>query len=245
MDFKFPTEIVTLPSKGKLYPKDSPLAKGEIEMKYMTAKEEDILTNVNYLENGTVIDKLLESLIITEGVNLDELLVFDKDALLVGARILGYGKNYEVEYNGKKHIIDLTALEEKPLHPDFNNTVENRFSFKLPKSKLSIDFKLLNGSDLKIIDEEIEGLRKINPENVSESVITFRNQILSVDGDETTKTIAEFTENYFFSEDTRAFRKYLQELQPGLDLRFYPDKGPKEGVRIPIGIRFFWPDAEL
>ncbi len=61
----FPTEEVTLPSKGLIYPKDNPLAKGVLEMKYMTAREEDILTNDSYIKNGTVIDKLLQSLIIT------------------------------------------------------------------------------------------------------------------------------------------------------------------------------------
>ncbi len=86
--FKLPTETVDLPSKGLLYPEDSPLAKGTIEMKYMTAKEEDILTNQNYISDGTVIDKLLQSLIVTEGVNFNELLVGDKNAIMVAARIL-------------------------------------------------------------------------------------------------------------------------------------------------------------
>ena len=98
---QFPTEMVTLPSKGLLYPEESPLKKGEIEMKYMTAREEDILTNQNLIENGTVIDKLLQSLIITP-INYNDLLIGDKNAVLVAARILGYGKDYEFEYNGEK-----------------------------------------------------------------------------------------------------------------------------------------------
>jgi len=242
---KFPTEIVSLPSKGKLYPSDSPLSKGEIEMKYMTAKEEDILTNINYLENGTVIDKLLQSLIVTEGVNLDEMFTGDKDAILVGARILGYGKEYETEYKGSPHTIDLTQIQEKPLHPDYEKATENKFSFKLPKSEVTLEFKLLNGKDEKEIEKEIKGLEKIKKGFVPESVTRYRQQILSIDGDDSPKTINEFTENYFLSQDTRAFRQYLLELQPGLDLNFYPEDGPEGGVRIPIGIRFFWPDAEL
>ena len=111
-EFKIPTEQVTLPSKGLLYPKESPLAKGEIEMKYMTAKEEDILTNANYLRNGTVIDKLLQSLIITP-IEYNELLVGDKNAILIAARILGYGKDYNVMFNGREHTVDLTTLTEK------------------------------------------------------------------------------------------------------------------------------------
>jgi len=92
-ELKIPTETVSLPSKGLLYPESSPLSKGEIEMKYMTAKEEDILTNANYLRNGTVIDKLLKALIITP-INYDELVIGDKNAILIAARVLGYGKDY-------------------------------------------------------------------------------------------------------------------------------------------------------
>ena len=91
--YQFPTEEVTLPSKGLLYPEGSPLRKGVIEMKYMTAKEEDILTNQNYIANGTVIDKLIKSLIVSK-VDYNDLLIGDKNALLIAARILGYGKDY-------------------------------------------------------------------------------------------------------------------------------------------------------
>ena len=101
---QFPTEEVTLPSKGLLYPEDSPLRSGKIEMKYMTAREEDILTNQNYIEDGTVIDKLLQSLIVTP-VKYNDLLVGDKNAILIAARILGYGKDYTFEYNNESITI--------------------------------------------------------------------------------------------------------------------------------------------
>ena len=118
---QFPTEIVTLPSKGLLYAEDSPLRSGKIEMKYMTAREEDILTNVNLIKNGTVLDKLLQSLIVTPNVNYGDLLVGDKNAILVAARILGYGPEYHVlirhPETGQqaKAVIDLTTLEDDPL----------------------------------------------------------------------------------------------------------------------------------
>jgi len=89
---KFPTEIVELPSKGLVYPQDNPLSSGKIEMKYMTAKEEDILTNQSYIQNGTVLDKLLQSLIVSK-IDYKDLIVGDKNALLIAARILGYGKD--------------------------------------------------------------------------------------------------------------------------------------------------------
>jgi hypothetical protein len=100
-EFKFPTEEVELPSKGLIYPKDNPLSSGKIEMKYMTAKEEDILTNQNYIKQGIVIDKLLKSLIISK-VNYDDMIVGDKNAVLIAARILGYGKDYDFQYKGEE-----------------------------------------------------------------------------------------------------------------------------------------------
>ena len=127
--FKIPTETVELPSKGLLYPKDSPLAKGEIEMKYMTAKEEDILTNRNYISKGIVIDKLLKSLIVTEGVKYEDLLVGDKNAIMVAARILSYGPEYKVVFNGEQVVIDLSQLDNIEIDPK-NYEKGNKFSFR-------------------------------------------------------------------------------------------------------------------
>ena len=110
--FKIPTETVDLPSKGKFYPEGHPLKAGTIEMKYMTAKEEDILTNQNYISKGIVIDKLLQSLIVTE-FNYDDLLIGDKNAIMVAARILSYGKDYNIKYKGEDITVDLTEIKEK------------------------------------------------------------------------------------------------------------------------------------
>jgi len=95
--YGFPTEVLSLPSKGLLYPEDSPLRSGTIDVKYMTAKEEDILTSANLINQGIVLDKLLESVIANKDIKLDDILIGDKNALLVGARILGYGKDYKIQ----------------------------------------------------------------------------------------------------------------------------------------------------
>ena len=112
--FNLPTEVIELPSKGLLYPEGHALAEGKIEIKYMTAKEEDILTNQNYIKNGTVIDKLLQSLIITK-FNYNDLLIGDKNAIMISARILAYGSKYEITYAGLEQEVDLTTLENKPI----------------------------------------------------------------------------------------------------------------------------------
>jgi hypothetical protein len=90
-EYKFPTEVIDIPSGGKVYSKESPLADGKIEIKYMTTKEEDILMSENLIKKGVVIDKLLDSLIVTKGVNQASLVLGDKNAVLVASRILAYG----------------------------------------------------------------------------------------------------------------------------------------------------------
>jgi hypothetical protein len=117
-----PTEIVELPSLGLIYPESSPLSSGKIEMKYMTAREEDILTNQNYIQKGTVLDELVKSLIVSN-INYDDLCVGDKNAVLVAARILGYGKDYSFSWGGEEYNIDLTTIDNKPL----DEKVFNRF----------------------------------------------------------------------------------------------------------------------
>ena len=117
--YGFPTEVLSLPSQGLLYPKDSPLRSGTIDVKYMTAKEEDILTSTNLIEQGVVITRLLESVIADPKVKLNDMLIGDKNAIMVGTRILGYGKDYGVTLTDPdtnervEHIVDLTKLKKK------------------------------------------------------------------------------------------------------------------------------------
>ena len=161
---KFPTEIVDLPSKGLLYPEEHPLASGTVEMKYMTAKEEDILTNQGFIERGVVIDKLLQSLIVTK-FNYDDLLVGDKNAILIAARVLGYGKDYEFNYQGQAEIVDLSLIENKVFDESLFQDRVNEFAFELPSTGNKITFKLLTHGDEQKIQQEIKGLKKIQKES--------------------------------------------------------------------------------
>jgi hypothetical protein len=238
---KFPSELVDLPSKGNLYPEDSPLASGKIEMKYMSAKEEDILTNQNYIDKGVVIDKLLQALIVDSTIPYDNILVGDKNAMLVAARILGYGKDYEFSYAGEKHTIDLSLLDNKKADVPKG---KNEFSFQLPASGRTITYKLLTHGDENKIDQELKGLRKINKDNVPELTTRLKYMILSVDGNEERKTVREFVDKELLSLDSRALRKEINRIQPDIDLTFYPE-GVEEGVNIPIGINFLYPDARI
>jgi len=244
---QFPTEEVTLPSKGLLYPSENPLSKGVIEIKYMTAKEEDILTNQNYIQKGTVIDKLLKSLIVTP-IDYNDLLTGDKNAILIAARILGYGANYEFKYQDKDASVDLSELEDKELDESLITEGKNAFDFTLPFSKKSITFKLLTQADDTKIANELKGLKKIDKNANPENTTRLKHTILSVDGDSTPKTIREFVDNQLLARDAREFRKYITHVSPDVDLNVnltFNDGETVENVSLPIGVNFFWPDVEL
>jgi hypothetical protein len=238
--FTLPTETIELPSKGLLYPKDSELAKGTIEMKYMTAREEDILTNQSYIKNGTVLDKLMKSLIISK-INYDELLIGDKNAIMVAARVLEYGKDYTFNYEGESHTVDLSTVENKPLNEELFKDKPNEFSFTLPSSENVVTFRLLTHKDENAISRELEGLKKINKDASPELTTRLKRLITSVNGERERVDINDFVDNYLLAKDSRALREHIKEFQPDVDLTFFPESGDR--INIPIGVNFFWPDA--
>jgi hypothetical protein len=248
-EYKFPTEVVDLPSKGLLYPKDNPLSKGSVELKYMTAKEEDILTSINLIRKGIVIDKVLESLIVDKKVKVDDLLIGDKNALMIAARILGYGKEYNVKANCSECAesadlkVDCTKLKDiLPL----DGVKENKFSMKLPTTKVEIEFKLLNSAEERAVDKDVEAMKKIQPDVDYTNSFRFKKMITSVDGDTTQSVINDFVDNKFLAIDSLEFRKYLNSVTPGVDMS-YPFECPHcshtQEVVVPLGTGFFWPNA--
>ena len=238
-EFKFPTEIIELPSKGMIYPESNPLSSGKVEMKYMTAKEEDILSNQAYIQKGIVLDKLLQSLIVDKNVNYDDLIVGDKNALFIAARILGYGSDYSFTYNNQEYTIDLSSLENKEFY--LHNKVVNEFFFELPFSGVPLTYKMLDGHDEKKINRELESLKKISKDSSAELSTRLKYIITSVNGDSEPKTIREFVDNYLLAKDSRAFREHMRDNQPDVDMRYILDSG--EEVTVPIGLNFFWPDV--
>ena len=243
MEFTLPTETIELPSKGLLYPEGHPLASGTVEMKYMTAKEEDILTNQNYIKNGTVIDKLLKSLLVTE-FNYNDLLVGDKNAIMIAARILSYGKDYPVNFNGEQVDVDLSLLDAKEHVVEFSRGA-NEFTVKLPKAGSELTFKLLTHGDELAIDNEVKGLQKINKNNIAEVTTRLKHMIVAIDGTRERADVRKFVDGYLLAQDARAIREEYMRINPDIELSFtytYED-GSEEEVALPIGINFFWPDA--
>jgi len=246
-EFKFPTETVELPSRGLVYPPDNPLSSGTVEMKYMTAKEEDILTNQNYIKDGSVLDRLLKALIVSK-VNYDDLIVGDKNAIMVGARVLGYGADYTFKYNDEEITVDLGELET--IYLDESKLIEkgtNNFEFELPHAKLPITFKLLCNKDDRSIKNEVKGLQKLNKKSNPELSTRLKYTITSISGDSEAKTIREFVDKMMLARDSRALREYIKTFQPDIDLKFNfeSNDGIVEEISLPMTVTFFWPDAEL
>ena len=245
-----PTEVIELPSKGVFYPEGHPLASGRIEMKYMTAKEEDILTSQNLIKQGVVIDKLLQALIVDK-FNYNDLLVIDKNALFIAARVLGYGKDYDVEVacpacgEKSKHTIDLTSFESKEV--DFSKFTkgQNAFNFTLPASKKVLTLKFLTHGDEKAIEEELKGLKKMSSLTKVDPELTTRlkHVITAVDGNSDAAT-STFVSS-MLAVDSLALRKFLKEITPDIDTTFNytcPHCGHEnERIQVPIDVSFFWP----
>tara|TARA_R110000772_G_scaffold192992_1_gene303885 strand:+ start:1145 stop:1888 length:744 start_codon:yes stop_codon:yes gene_type:complete len=245
-EMNFPTEIVDLPSKGILYSPDNPLSSGKIEMKYMTAKEEDILTNQNYIQTGVVLDKLLQSLIVSK-INYNDLLIGDKNAIMIAARVLGYGKDYSFSYKGSTQTVDLALLDNKELDESLFTQGKNEFSWITPSTNVNLTFKLLTHGDENKIQRELEGLKKIDKHSSKELSTRLKYMITSVNEDRESKTIREFVDNYFLAKDSRAFREHIKQFQPDVNLTVYleDENGSEEVADLPIGISFFWPDASI
>ena len=251
--YGFPTEVLSLPSLGLLYPEDSPLRSGTIDVKYMTAKEEDILTSQNLIQQGKVIDKLLESVIANPKIKSNDLLVGDKNALMVGTRILGYGKEYKVEIidpDTKERVetsIDLTELKHKKIDKKLYKA-GNRFSHTLPNSKRVVEFKLLTQNDENQIQRILQDYVKVEKlTGVSNELTTrFKYYILSIDGETEQHIIDKFVDNEFLALDARALRKYVDTITPDIELKFdYTSQtGNLHTIDVPLGIEFFWPAAE-
>ena len=246
----FPTEIVELPSKGQFYPEGHALATGKIEMKYMTAKEEDILTNQSFIKSGVVLDKLFRSLIITP-VDYNSILLGDKNAIMVAARVLGYGKDYGItvtddEGNKQEINVDLTQLGEKDIDWDIFDS-ENAFKYTLPVSKREVKVQHLTHGIQRKIDAEIKGLAKLK-KAPADLTTRLKHTIVEVDGDDSTGTIRKFVDTELLAIDSRALRKFIESITPDIDLKIdclSEETGDNFRSSVNIGLDFFWPDVEV
>lgn len=249
---KFPTETINLPSKGWFYPEENPLSSGTIELKQMTAREEDILTSRNLIEKNIVLDKLLESVVVDKAIKLDDMLVCDRNAVFFAIRRLAYGDLYDAKLTcprcGKENevSIDLAKMDNRPFNFEAYPKGENSFKFELPNSKVTLTFKLLNKKDEGLIEQELKGMEKINKGFSREITTRLFFLITSVDGNNEKARIRKFVNDEFLSKDSLAFRKYVREMLPDIDTTFdftCAHCGLERKEETPLGVSFFWPNG--
>jgi len=253
MNNKFPTEVIELPSEGYFYPESSPLSSGKLELKYMTAREEDILTSKNLIQKGIVIDKLLESLIVTK-IDYSELLLGDKNAVLLASRILAYGKDYDVVVTCPKcgesfdTTIDLTTVTNKEVEVLDCVKGTKDFTVELPFSKIKITIKLLTHKDEVNIDAELKALKKISSVDGIDRELTTRLKYLisSVNGDTNPQRINSFVMDELLSRDIVEIKKIIKKTTPDIDTSISSvchHCSAQFTFDLPININFFWPSS--
>ena len=260
-NYQFPTEVIELPSRGLIYPSDNPLSSGKVEMKYMTAKEEDILTTQSYIKDGSVLDRLFQSLIVSNGngqpIKYVDLVTGDKNAIMIAARVLGYGKDYQVEVNdpftGKKQkeTIDLTQFDNKPYDGSAQVAPHtNEFEFTLPRSQRVVTFMAMTESKERRVKHQVEELnkanRKLKDETSRELTTRLKTMILSVDGETDSRVISQFVDNELFAVDSKALRNYINEVVPDIDLNWEfisEETGERREMILPMDVTFFWPNS--
>jgi len=250
--FSVPRDFVMLPSKGRIYPPDSPLHNlEEIEVRHLTAADEDILTSRALLRTGKAIDTMLSNVLMNKSVNVSDFISGDKNAILTFLRITGYGPDYDVEVDCPecnetiKHQFDLTKLTMRFLDVDPISAGQNRFEFILP-SGIRIEFKLLNSAEDQKISDEQDKLKRTTNSPLEKNITTkYKHQIISVNDKDDQTFINNFVDTMNL-RDSRAFRTYLEEVEPDVDMKqdFKCRMcGHSEEVEIPVTVGFFWPES--
>tara|TARA_R100001591_G_scaffold116830_1_gene134761 strand:- start:340 stop:1194 length:855 start_codon:yes stop_codon:yes gene_type:complete len=253
--FVAPTEFVELPSEGKFYPSEHPLFNQKtIEIKQMTAKEEDILSSMTLIKNGVALDRLLESIIIDKTIKPETLLLGDRNAIVIAARVSGYGIEYRTEIRcpkceaDQKFGFNLTQAKTRTTSQIVNsldesiNLIDNEFRISLPKSKLDVGLKLLNGIDESSISDKLEINEKQNLDKLVTTQLSF--MISSVNGNQTREAIEHVVEN-LPSSDSAFIRKLYKSIIPNIDLTLNfkcSSCSYCQDMEVPLNVDFFWPD---
>ena len=250
--FEIPVESIPLPSRGVAYPPDSPLHLREtVDVRAMTAREEDILTSRALIKKGTVITELIKSCLVDKRIDVSQMLSGDRNALMVALRVTGYGADYVVEVDcpscstKSKQTFNLSDLELKSLDLEPVEIGQNVFETVLPATKKKVRFKFLTGSD----EEEILAIqeRKKKMGAMGDNVVTTRLQfsIVAIEGKTDKALLSSFIRS-MPARDSLHLRNFIDKNEPGIDMTSHmdcPSCSEVSEVRIPLGVTFFWPSA--
>lgn len=251
--YEVPVEAVPLPSNGVIYDQETGLhGKETLEIKSMTAKEEDILTSRALIKKGTVITELIKSCLIDKTVDVDAMISGDRNAVMTALRITGYGSDYTVQVDcpdcgaGNKQTFMLTDLPIKRLEISPITEGANLFEFTLPVTKKKVHFKFLTGRDEQEMSTISERQKKqgLKTDNLVTSRLNF--SVVSVDGVTDKSKIGTFIRN-MPARDSLALRKYIDSNEPGIEMKSWmqcESCDEHTEVNLPLGASFFWPDTE-
>lgn len=250
--FEVPVETVPLPSRGIIYAPDHPLHMAKsIDIKAMTAKEEDLLTSQALIKNGTVLSKLLESCILNKLLDADTMITGDRNAILTALRITGYGQGYDIKIRCPEcdktfeNTFDLSQIPVKPLGAEPLEPGRNLFGFKLPRSGKAVQFRLLTGADELELSRAARGRQKFGSQVEQGVTSRLLQSVVSIGEDRDPQKLAYAIQN-MSAGDSRALRKYIDRVEPGLKMRQMIECefcGEQSEVNVPLGLTFFWPDA--
>ena len=249
-----PIELAPLPSNGLVYPVNSALhGKDSLEIRAMTAREEDILTSKALLKKGTVISELIRSCLVDKSIDPAELLAGDRNALMVSIRVTGYGHEYDAEITcgnddceaKTARSFDLSSLEIQRLSIEPVSVGENLFEFSLPYTKKVVRFRFLTGRDEEQISAMQDKQKKLGLSSDNTVTTNLLHTLVSIDGVVDRAKIAQFV-RVMPARDSVALRSYIRDNEPGIKMKqevACPVCGHVEEVAIPIGVNFLWPSA--
>lgn len=251
--WEVPVESVPLPSRGLIYNPDTILYNTEtINIKAMTAREEDILSSQAYMKEGVVIEKLIESCVMDKSIDVDDLIAGDKNALMVAIRITGYGSDYNVEHRCRncetfnKVNIDLSSLPIRRIKHEPLETGKNLFAFTLPVTKKVIQYKIPTGRDEKEQQQKEKRYKQLGIIKTNSSVTDFLEKIIvSVDGVTDRNKITHFI-NSMPALDSRKLRLHASENEPGIDMSWKYECSScqyENDINVPVTTEFFWPST--
>ena len=250
LDFVLPTEFVDLPTKGKFYSKEHPLHNKEsIEIRYMTAKDTDILTSKSLLKKGVAIDRMLQNIIVDDKVKIDDIYSGDKNAILIAARINGFGAEYQTKItcpscgNAGDHSFNLNEIEPQNLGDGIHISTQGTFTVELPVTKVNAECRLLTGADEKKIFIQSEKRRK---HNLPETTLTdqYKLFIVSING-ETDRGLVEKFVDLMPARDATHLKSMFDKASPNVDLKHdfsCSSCDTDTEIDIPFSANFFWPN---
>jgi len=250
LNFVIPTEFIELPTAGKFYSSDHPLHNVEtVEMRYMTAKETDILTSKSLLKKGVAVDRMLESLFVDKNIKAPQLFIGDKNALILAARINGFGSQYEAQVGcmncstTNEHSFELNEVKSKEISKDIKFSENGTFFIKLPKTGIEAECRLLTGEDEKSLVKLADKKKKLK---LPDTTLTdqYKKIIVSLNTVSDRSTVEEFVD-IMPAQDALHLRKEYESARPDMDMTYVYECetcNASNKVDIPFSANFFWPD---